>query len=410
MLNYSRFTKLTEASARPVLTHLTHIEDLVLTKFEPGAKEALDFLINLTKQFGSNAKSSLSLSVKIDGSPSLVAGLDPKDKRFFIGTKGVFSKTPTIAKSHEDIDRIYSGRAGLLDIMHTAFDELQKIPWPNILQGDVLFTASTKTATSINGEKSIMFKPNTIVYTVPVATELGQRVAAARFGISFHTTYAKAASLETMAASSGAKLPASVPSSLLLLSPSFQDMSGAVTLTAGDTKVMQGLVLDLQKKTSQIKGNEFLKLLKATPVLQAYLMQFQNALVRQGKNLTLTPQTFAIQFQAFLNTVLDAEKAKRKTTKGQSTVLTAFGSLLSAVTVYQVELAEILAWQNAAIAAKQYLMSKLTQSTTMSTFYNTSDGLIAGSHEGFVAADKRGNMIKLVDRGEFSRRNFLQNN
>ena len=40
-------------------------------------------------------------------------------------------------------------------------------------------------------------------------------------------------------------------------------------------------------------------------------------------------------------------------------------------------------------------------------FYKTDDGYEVADPEGFVAIDKIGNAVKLVDRLEFSRRNFL---
>ena len=77
------------------LTHIEHPEDTILT----GDLSSLECM-------GSEG----NLSAKIDGSPAVVWGNDPKDGRFFVGTKSVFNKrNPKLMKSYEDIDANYEG-------------------------------------------------------------------------------------------------------------------------------------------------------------------------------------------------------------------------------------------------------------------------------------------------------------
>jgi hypothetical protein len=68
-------------------THLEHPEDTILT----GDLSVLDWFVNPGK-----------LSVKIDGSPAIVWGIDPACGKFFVGTKAVFNKKrfvlPTIMR------------------------------------------------------------------------------------------------------------------------------------------------------------------------------------------------------------------------------------------------------------------------------------------------------------------------
>ena len=71
------------------LTHIEHPEDMILT----GDLSSLECM-------GSEG----NLSAKIDGSPAVVWGNDPKDGRFFVGTKSVFNKrNPKLMKSYEDM-------------------------------------------------------------------------------------------------------------------------------------------------------------------------------------------------------------------------------------------------------------------------------------------------------------------
>lgn len=58
------------------------------------------------------------------------------------------------------------------------------------------------------------------------------------------------------------------------------------------------------------------------------------------------------------------------------------------------------------IEAKIRLIRKLEQIRQIPTFKQEGDAFVATNEEGFVAVDRIGNALKLVDRLEFSRLNF----
>ena len=65
------------------------------------------------------------LSVKIDGAPAIVWGIDPATGTFFVGTKAVFNKKKLrIAHNHEEIDQHYEGNVA--QILHCCFDHLPR--------------------------------------------------------------------------------------------------------------------------------------------------------------------------------------------------------------------------------------------------------------------------------------------
>ena len=55
---------------------------------------------------------------------------------------------------------------------------------------------------------------------------------------------------------------------------------------------------------------------------------------------------------------------------------------------------------------KKMFITKLNNIESIAHFYKTADGYEAGSPEGYVAIDHTGGAVKIVDRLEFSRRNF----
>jgi len=119
-------------------THLEHPEDSILT----GDLSVLDWFVNPG-----------NLSVKIDGAPAIVWGIDPACGEFFVGTKAVFNKKKIrIAHNHEEIDSFYQGEVAR--ILHACFDYLPRTD--AIIQGDFVgFGGSDE------------YTPNTITYKFP---------------------------------------------------------------------------------------------------------------------------------------------------------------------------------------------------------------------------------------------------
>ena len=115
--------------------HLEHPEDTILT----GDLSSLDWFT-----------AAGNLSVKIDGSPAIVWGIDPACGEFFVGTKAVFNKKKIrIAHNHQEIDQHYQGEVA--EILHLCFDYLPRLN--GIIQGDFIgFGGDTE------------YTPNTITY------------------------------------------------------------------------------------------------------------------------------------------------------------------------------------------------------------------------------------------------------
>ena len=86
--------------------HLEHPEDTILT----GDLSVLDAFSNRMHN---------SYSVKIDGSPAIVWGVNPDNGKFFVGTKSVFNKkTPKINYTVEDICNNHKNIELQLSLIH----------------------------------------------------------------------------------------------------------------------------------------------------------------------------------------------------------------------------------------------------------------------------------------------------
>ena len=173
-------------------THLEHLEDDIINNGYEGGQNAIAFLESLNEMLAGHSKSKVNVTTKWDGAPAIVCGPSPENGKFFVGTKSVFNKTPKVNYSIADIRKNHTG--DLQNILRECLTYLSGLGMKEILQGDLMFTQSGKKKTTYKDpsgkqEQMISFQPNTIVYAVPVDSELGRQIEQAKFGIVFHTTY-----------------------------------------------------------------------------------------------------------------------------------------------------------------------------------------------------------------------------
>jgi hypothetical protein len=145
-------------------THIDHIEDRFIRL---GDTELFYTLRTLTEVHNrlvasmedKSYKSSLILTEKFDGSPSIVFGHDKETGRFFVATKSFFSKTPKLNFTPDDIRLHYGYSQNLVDKMIAALTHLPKItPETGIFQGDLMYEM-IRTARSLGAQKIIAFGP-----------------------------------------------------------------------------------------------------------------------------------------------------------------------------------------------------------------------------------------------------------
>ena len=63
-------------------------------------------------------------------------------------------------------------------------------------------------------------------------------------------------------------------------------------------------------------------------------------------------------------------------------------------------------WEYTIDGRKKIIINKLNKASKLSTFLKTNKGFQVTGEEGYVAIDRKGNTVKLVDRLEFSYSNF----
>ena len=383
-------------------THLEHLEDNILNDGSQGGKEAVAFLRSLGDMLDQGA-SEARVTVKWDGAPAVICGVNPENGRFFVGTKSVFNKVnPKIIYSEEDVDRTYSP-GQLAEKLKASYKYLSKLSIPNVVQGDLLFTDDKYEAT-IGGETCIAFQPNTIVYAVPKDTDIGQKIDQAKFGIVFHTQY-DGRSLDTMSASFG-NINIQGNTDVFVTSSDFQNASGEANMTSAEKTTYANLVNRTEGSLKQ--ASRFLDLMKVNDMnkftLNYMFKTFFNSYIRQGKTLIGARNT-ARDFAQYFSNALDKEidKKKMKATKDKYLELKNKG--LKFISDNQQAIYMTVASYMNLQAAKNFMIRKLQKVNTFGTFLRTPNGYRVTAPEGFVAI-RSGRALKLVDRLEFSRANF----
>ena len=376
-------------------THLTHLEELVLTRGPEGYNKARGFLLSLLKTLKGNTSSKVQTSVKWDGAPAIFAGINPENGKFFVGTKSIFNKVPKINYTKEDIIKNHGHAPGLVDKLTKALQYLPALKIKNILQGDFMFDDGMIRKTEIEGEPHYTFKPNTILYAVPVDSDFGRQIEQAKFGIVFHTTYN---SLD-----GGASFGADV--SGLKKAPGvwfddafFTDDTGVVTLTDDEEAKILELVNQADAVNEKIDYDDL-------PF--AFLNIYINSEIKAGAFLE-NPQE---SFEGFINWYstrvkkkidsLKSDKGKQRATQNAQQTLQAFNEKRE-------DIINIFIVSRLLFEAKNIFIEKYNNAVYNTKHFvdNGSGDLVASNPEGYVAVDRKGNGIKFVDRLEFSRANF----
>ena len=382
-------------------THLEHLEDDIINRGAVGGDNAINFLKSVRNMLAGTTGSKTNITVKWDGAPAIICGINPENGKFFVGTKSVFNKNPKINYTVADIRRNHGGVVA--QKLEVCLANLKRLNIKGILQGDLLFT-NDKKVISIDGEKMLSFTPNTITYAVPQNSGIGKRIANAKMGIVFHTQY-NGKKMDSLSASFGT-VTGSSNRNVFLASAAYQDT--AVLFPKSE----------LTKFDAQIRMAEG-SLRKAAPILNLMsknisddlsigyrLKTYFNHFIRNSNSSMDKVAVMQKQFRDYFESVLQNEIDSRKTPKGKEKFIKAKKDGLQFIDRNKQALYFAIASHITLGVAKQTLLQKMNQIQSIGNFIRTSTGYRVTAPEGYVAVDKVAGAIKLVDRLEFSRQNF----
>ena len=378
--------------------HMEHIEDSIFNEGSEGVNSAIAFRSSVTEMLSGNSKSGINVTVKWDGAPAVFAGINPENGKFFVATKSIFNVNPKLNYTKADIRKNHSG--GLAAKLEVALSVLPKLGIVGILQGDVMFTKEDVQTQTIDGESMYTFQPNTILYAVPVNSDLGKQIKNAKLGIVFHTKYS-GKTIKELSASFDPKVNRLAKTKDVWFSDAdFRDTSGSATLTKAEYAKITELIRTAGSAGKRI--SRFVDELASKSEIISELKIYGNSLVRQGVSRG-SAEGFITYYNSKMQTAIDSLKTDRAKERKESIKK----SILGYLTKNSKKLDSVFALHFALASIKIHLVRKLEAVKQIGTFIKTDSGFRVTAPEGFVAVDRMSNKaLKLVDRMEFSQQNF----
>jgi hypothetical protein len=385
-------------------THLEHLEDEIINNGYEGGLNAVEFLKSLRNMLIGSSGRKVNVSVKWDGAPAVFCGVNPENGKFFVGSKSVFNVTPKINYTPADIRKNHTG--GLADKLIVALRELKKLNIKGVVQGDFLYTPDEIKTATIRGEKVITFTPNTITYAIPSNSNLASRILKSKMGIIFHTSYT-GRKMSNLKANFGVNVNRFTKTSAVFFDDAgYKDTSGVATFTELESDQYDSLLRMASGSISKSKG--VLDIMKRqTNLLSvgARLKIFFNDFIRRGQTIA-NVKKLQSDFRKYYAKVLDDEISKRKTKSAKDRFNLIRNDGLKFIDRYENQIYFAIASYVTLQRTKNYLVNKMNQIKSIGTFIQRGNGFEVTNPEGYVAVDRLGRAVKLVDRLEFSTANF----
>ena len=412
--------------------HLSHLEDLAIENGKKGFESFMSHVNGITNKI-KGFESEHEINAKIDGSPAILFGTDPKTGTFFVALKYVIDvETDTIkpaAKlfhSAEEINAYLADRPGfatkmisLLENLKGAYDNTG-----NIYQGDVLYAEpADKKRVRIGNEEYIAFEPNVIMYAVPMdeKSEIFNRVLNTNVGVVVHDAFKPKVIKDTIQlVPAGKKIDSLLASSLN--SKAFIRGSNYSTVSFDINNELfnqiNNFVVTISDNINKITNefdNEYTSPAKGSPSgqLLALLQQYLNKqldLEDSGFFNAKKPYNFKQLFDGYKKYVAERMGKGMETlaSRGQAARQQRMSATAAYLDSNVVNFNHLLAATYNMLRVKNViyeLLSQLDSKLTKHTFYKLPDGsYVKTKDEGFVLFLGT-NQVKIVDRVDFTKMN-----
>jgi hypothetical protein len=355
--------------------HLTHFEDLVFTG-------QIDQLLDLTERLMNNDP-NLRLSRKIDGSPSIVIGINPENNRFFVGMKSTFAVTPKVFYTPKEVQETGYNDA-VKKILISVLDEFSKHPPEMIVQGDFLFLEDDLVPQLINGKWMLTFTPNTITYAIPELTHK-------KMGIMFHTAY-KGETLKTLNLED---------SRVSVQSDSCWTFNPSISHLNLDVDGMKWILNSISRYHIRHLNSDFMENIVSDDFIMFYNYMIRNEIPDDVDNI------FEV-FAEFVDNSYEKKILSLRSVMGQDRWREKRHRRMMFYYNHRYSIEHLFCLHGSFLWIKQLILNSIN-SDGLLTLMKKKDRLIPTNHEGLVIMNDRSSenkLVKLVDRREFSYANF----
>jgi hypothetical protein len=394
MLNFLDFLTEDVAAEGAKLKHITHAEDRPLFHGAEGFNHAYDALHGAHYHTKAGAQSN-KLTMKYDGSPSIVYGHHPENGKFFVASKSAFNKNPKLNYTPEDVEKNHGHAPGLVEKLKAGLEHLPKVaPKEGVYQGDMMFT---KPDLKKHKDGKVSFTPNTITYTAK--GDKAESIKKAKVGVVTHTKYT-GTTLSNMHASGDVNEGDFGHHPDVFHHTASYDSSGANYSKSSQDKVLSEL--SKAKAIHERHGDKMYKAISMHGGEAGHLGTYINQTVRDGS----TPSADGLKDH--IAGKYEKIIGKLKTEKSQTAKMDELKGHLDHIKKNQDHYENALKMHGHLANAKNELVKTLESNEGS---YEHAIGGEASKPEGFVYNHTHKGVTeptKLVNRAEFARQNLLK--
>jgi hypothetical protein len=378
-------------------SHIHHVEDHMFTHGHQGGLSALNYIHQISRGL-SGKSSNVKVSLKMDGSPSLVVGRHPQTGLLFVSPHSSFlGKSPKISYTMDDIEKNHPDArgkdlSGLRAKLAHVLKHGRNLDIKGIHVGDLLYTPESKRWEKINGKDHLVFKPNQITYASPLSGPHSKDIMNSDVGMAFHTMLEPTKSGWKKTTDHNIHDYIKPNKSFWFTGTQIHNTpDGSAYMSEGDHKHVGKLLTKANEHINNAKP--LLNHLTENKPLSDLFMRYINHAVKTNSE----PNREG--FDEFMTKSIGTEagndpsaiKEKNKFIKDN-----------------RQHLDSIFKGHQFMTQAKLHLLDQSKTNLGLGTYFRDQSGVLRPTtHEGLVATNtKEGNSLKLVNRREFSKRNF----
>lgn len=370
--------------------HIDHVEERIITHGKAGIDAALEHILGACNHFITDTQYKISL--KVDGAPSIVCGID-NNKRFFVATKSIFTKSPKINYTNDDIERNHANQPGLVDKLKLALKYLPSLKLKGIYQLDYLFDNNIKSIESPqtidgiqNSNKFVAFQPNTIKYACSPTSKYGEAIQKAKIGVAIHVEYEVSDGILKV------KQYITDPREIKSVDDVFVYNVLVNKPLVPNEKLVNMVNRDIKQQEKHIRRLEKHVKFDIITSFAADLKSYINVEIRNGEFLENTSRSYRDFIEYMQN-------RKKITADRLELIKTHKKSFISILDITKA-LADL---KNTAIK----LFNDVTSSELLGAYLDKGDGNWQTTRpEGYAVSNSKQSITKLVNRQEFSHANF----
>ena len=184
----------------------------------------------------------------------------------------------------------------------------------------------------------------------------------------------------------------------------YKDVSGSAKFTKDETANFMQQIDNLEKLLQSVPRN-LSDMFRGNQDFVPFFQMFINDQVKQGK-LPTNANQFINDFRKFYTDRMQQQIAGLKAQKALALRQEKIKNMPQFLNRIKRPLQAMLSFYKMTQAMKIFVLRKMNQAMAIGSFSQTENGLEVTEPEGFVAVDKQGGAVKLVDRLGFSRRNL----